>query len=199
MKSWQGVYSSGAFSIATNEPSKLVVRYADKILPDNRVLDLGCGSGRNAIFLASRGHPTDAIDSTDLAWTGSLPHELKDKICFRQQDLDDLHSLGRQYGAILMMRLLQYLTPQTVTKLFGLIGDSLTPGGLVVASYSTTGNLRVAKLGIDTYTHSPQLIRKLCRDNSLEMISCKSFGTVSQHVPYHSAIEVCEFVARKAR
>ena len=34
---------------------------------DLRVLDLGCGEGKNAAFLASRGALVEAIDSSELA------------------------------------------------------------------------------------------------------------------------------------
>ena len=36
-------------------------------LPPSRVLDLGCGQGRNAIWLAARGHEVTGVDVSDVA------------------------------------------------------------------------------------------------------------------------------------
>ncbi len=38
-------------------------------MPPGRVLDLGCGQGRNAIWLASRGHTVTGVDQSDVAVT----------------------------------------------------------------------------------------------------------------------------------
>jgi SAM-dependent methyltransferase len=43
-------------------PSPWVVRYAHLIPAKGAVLDLACGGGRNARFLAARGHPVVALD-----------------------------------------------------------------------------------------------------------------------------------------
>ena len=45
-----------------NEPSDWVVRWAHLIPPGGRVLDLACGHGRHARYLASRGHAVLACD-----------------------------------------------------------------------------------------------------------------------------------------
>jgi SAM-dependent methyltransferase len=42
--------------------SPWVARWADLIPAGGRVLDLACGSGRHAAFLAGRGHPVSAVD-----------------------------------------------------------------------------------------------------------------------------------------
>ncbi|MFZ5482787.1 MAG: class I SAM-dependent methyltransferase [Pseudomonadota bacterium] len=39
-----------------------VMRWADLIPARGRVLDVACGTGRHATFLAGRGHPVDAVD-----------------------------------------------------------------------------------------------------------------------------------------
>jgi SAM-dependent methyltransferase len=50
-------------------PSKALLQY-DRLLPFESirsVLDVGCGNGRNAIYLASKGCQVDAIDSSPIA------------------------------------------------------------------------------------------------------------------------------------
>src|SRR5450830_971774 len=48
-------------------PSPWVTKHAALIKSGGRVLDLACGSGRNAIWLAQQGYQVDAIDRDALA------------------------------------------------------------------------------------------------------------------------------------
>ena len=43
-------------------PSAWVVRWADRIAPGGRVLDVASGTGRHARWFAARGHGVDAVD-----------------------------------------------------------------------------------------------------------------------------------------
>ncbi|MDB5811680.1 MAG: SAM-dependent methyltransferase [Betaproteobacteria bacterium] len=43
-------------------PSTWVERFAGRIEPGGRILDVACGHGRHARWLAARGHPVEAVD-----------------------------------------------------------------------------------------------------------------------------------------
>lgn len=58
---WDERYRRGEH--ATTEPSKLLVRVASSLTP-GRALDIACGAGRHAIYLASRGWEVTAVDSS---------------------------------------------------------------------------------------------------------------------------------------
>jgi len=58
---WDERYRRGEH--ATEEPSKLLVRAAENLQP-GRALDIACGAGRHALFLAERGWHVTAIDSS---------------------------------------------------------------------------------------------------------------------------------------
>jgi len=43
-------------------PSAWIVRWAERVPPRGRVLDVACGNGRHARYFAARGHPVEAVD-----------------------------------------------------------------------------------------------------------------------------------------
>lgn len=56
---------------ATRAPMAWVERWAGLIPSRGRVLDVACGGGRHAVFLAGLGHPVDAVDR-DLSLSESV-------------------------------------------------------------------------------------------------------------------------------
>ena len=57
---WDARYAEGAYSGRTH-PSNFLREYADQWTP-GKALDLACGAGRNALFLARLGWSVDAVD-----------------------------------------------------------------------------------------------------------------------------------------
>jgi tellurite methyltransferase len=47
------------------EPSKEIIELADKMPKNSIVLDIGCGDGRNTLFLAQKGFKVDAFDISE--------------------------------------------------------------------------------------------------------------------------------------
>ena len=64
MPGWDKRYRSGEHT--NDAPHPLVVEYAGKLAP-GRALDLACGAGRHALYLAERGWQVTAVDSSQVA------------------------------------------------------------------------------------------------------------------------------------
>lgn len=62
---WDQRYSAGAYN-QRRYPCALLADFLPR-LPRGRALDLGCGTGRNALFLAAAGYEVDAIDISSVA------------------------------------------------------------------------------------------------------------------------------------
>src|SRR5690606_17130481 len=103
-----------------------------------QVLDVGCGRGRNALYLARNGAQVDAWDANpesleklrDLAEKEGLTN-----IRARQVDLNSLAFTG-QYDFVLSTVVLMFLQPDAVPELLAQMRDATVPGGhhLVVAA-----------------------------------------------------------------
>ena len=65
---WEQAWNDKKFEIRTLIPSILVSKYAEKLQLGDRVLDIGCGNGRNSIFLAENGCEVECFDVMDLKW-----------------------------------------------------------------------------------------------------------------------------------
>ena len=66
---WNARYLAGAYEARTH-PSALLAHWAGRLQvvgPAPRAVDLACGSGRNALFLARRGWHVDAVDISPVA------------------------------------------------------------------------------------------------------------------------------------
>src|SRR5262245_32675815 len=58
---WENAYQLPIGS-AFGKPSAEIIALADSLPRNSSVLDLGCGEGRNALFLAERGFDVTAVD-----------------------------------------------------------------------------------------------------------------------------------------
>ena len=88
-----------------------------------RALDLACGTGRNACFLAAQGFAVDAVDISEVGLRRFVcrPEGIR-RIC---QDLATFVIAPRRYAIIVNTRFLQ-------RSLFAAIQEGLQPGGMLI-------------------------------------------------------------------
>ena len=128
-----GPWEAGSSRGALWEPTPVVRQWAERI-PPGPVLDLGCGSGRDAVFLAMRGHVVTAIDRLPdaLETAGRLAERHGTAVRTLCLDLrrampplaeEPGATAGLGYAAVLMIRFLQ-------RDLFAWIAGALRVDGL---------------------------------------------------------------------
>jgi len=96
------------------------------LLTGGRALDLACGMGRDALFLAAQGYVVDAIDVSGVALERARAEAARRNLSvqFVQADLDTYSILPQRYDVIVDFYFLdRRLVPQ--------IRAGLKPGGLV--------------------------------------------------------------------
>ena len=122
---WDGRYADGAYA-ERQHPSALLENWAEKISP-GRALDVACGAGRNALWLAERGFSVDALDisSVGLARLGETAAARELEIKLIEHDLDEPLQVAEQYQLILMIRYVNL-------PLLGQLERLLAPGGWLI-------------------------------------------------------------------
>jgi SAM-dependent methyltransferase len=102
----------------------------------HRILDIGSGTGRNALALARRGHPVDVVEMTATfasmirsdAQRESLDVRVINRDVFTATD-----DLRRDYQLILLSEVVSdFRTTQQLRNLFELAAQCLAPGGRLV-------------------------------------------------------------------
>ncbi|WP_226679875.1 class I SAM-dependent methyltransferase [Sutcliffiella horikoshii] len=94
-------------------PDENLVSYLEEGLLPKRVLEIGCGPGRNAIYLAKMGCTVDAIDISENALTWARERALSEKvdINFRQVSLFEYEFEPNSYDFVYDSGMFHHLAP----------------------------------------------------------------------------------------
>ena len=135
---WNERYAQG-FEPFPDAPAEWLVEHRDLLTGGGRALDVACGDGRNALYLAQLGYAVDAIDASDVA-IETLRTAVAQRglaITPRVVDLEREPLPPGPYDAIVTLNFLQ-------RDLFGALQDALAPGGLLI--YETLSQAHVDEL-----------------------------------------------------
>jgi len=152
-------------------PASELMQYAAQLKPRARVLDAGCGEGRNAIFLAEQGHIVDAFSISAAGIAGAKRRAAEQRLDIRFW-LEDMSGFGfrREYDAVLsydtlhmpekagrdsFLRLAREHTKPGGLHFVGVFTNRLMPGTRAFAkSLFTVGELPAQYVGWDILYHA---------------------------------------------
>lgn len=132
-REWDERYSDAGYvwGASANE----VVMELTTSLPRGRAVDIGCGEGRNAVFLANRGWLVEGIDFSPVALDKAAelarnsPRAVIDRLTWTRADLTTA-----DFGSGLDLVLIVYihLPPDQRRELLRRAQDALAPGGALL-------------------------------------------------------------------
>ena len=144
---WESFYANGKRNppFLTDSPDENLVRYFEQgNLEPGNAIDLGCGTGRNAVYLANIGCRVDAIDLSETAIR-------KGRLLARQSEVDvnftvgsifDLALPNNQYDLAYDAGLLHHLQPHQRPYYLQKIQAVLKPDGLFgMTCFDTAGGV----------------------------------------------------------
>lgn len=123
--------SSGISSWDIARPQPAIVRLAQSGEIVGTVLDVGCGTGENALYLSSLGHEVTAIDTAqeaiDKARRKSLERRLR--VNFRLVDALAVPCLGLTFDTVIDSGLFHVFSDEERVEYANNLGAVLMPGG----------------------------------------------------------------------
>ncbi|MGK5733682.1 class I SAM-dependent methyltransferase [Streptomyces sp. URMC 124] len=177
---WDGFYEDRSRPVPffVDKPDENLLSYLDRgqITP-GRALDLGCGPGRNAVHLASRGFEVDAVDLSPaaIAWAEERAREAGAEVRFRCGDAFDLvgEELDGPYDLIYDSGCFHHLPPHRRISYLALLDRALAPGGRFALTCFAAGEMGSEVPDADLYrqarlhgglAYSPESLRGIFRD-----------------------------------
>lgn len=131
---WDNFYSDRDRKIPflENLPDENLVEYfeTEKISSGN-VLELGCGPGRNALYLAGNGFFVDAVDQSEegLNWAKERAIEQNFQVNFINKNIFDLNIDEGTYDLVYDSGCFHHIPPHRRMNYIDLVMKALKPGG----------------------------------------------------------------------
>ncbi|QWG34391.1 class I SAM-dependent methyltransferase [Bacillus mycoides] len=131
---WDDFYSNREKEIPffTNKPDENLVSYfAKKLLNSGKVLELGCGPGRNAIYFAENGCLVDAVDLSkeSIHWATERAKEKNVNVNFIHDNIFDLQIEEGTYDIVYDSGCFHHIAPHRRMSYINLVKKALKPGG----------------------------------------------------------------------
>jgi SAM-dependent methyltransferase len=115
-----------------NSPDESLVSYFErKIFNPGKVLELGCGPGRNAIYFAENGCAIDAVDVSQetLKWAEERAIEKKVSVNFINENIFDLEIEEGAYDIVYDSGCFHHIAPHRRMSYINLVKKALKPNG----------------------------------------------------------------------
>lgn len=113
-------------------PDESLARWVDEgLVRPGRAVELGCGNGRNAIFLARRGFSVEGVDYSQIAidWARERASEAGVNVLLRRQSVFDLELKTGSYDLVYDSGCFHHIPPHRRRSYVELVTNALKPGG----------------------------------------------------------------------
>jgi tellurite methyltransferase len=153
---WDERYRSGAYEDRTH-PTELLAEWVPR-LPRGRALDVACGAGRNALFLAAHGYSVDALDISAVGLARARDDAERrglevNWICGDLEETADEALPHGPYDVIVWVRFVNHaLLPRLAAR--------LAPGGHLLCEQHLVSSAEVAGPRNPAFRYEPEQLRR---------------------------------------
>jgi len=194
---WDERYAQSGYAYGT-EPNDFLAEVAPAI-PEGPVLSLADGEGRNAVFLAARGHAVTAVDASPigLSKAGRLAAERGVRVETRLADLEAGFELGTARWAGIVS-IWCHLPRPAREELHAQVARALLPGGVFILEAYTPRQLRYGTGGPSSAALLPALddLRAELKELELE-IAREVVREVQEGRMHHGESAVVQLLGRR--
>ena len=159
-RKWDARYREGAYETRSH-PSAFLEQSAERLPRRGRALDLACGAGRNAIFLARRGLEVDAVDISSVALKRARRNAGNLTINWLEADLEDGFAPTCGYDVIVNIRYVQLELVRTLVP-------ALRPGGVLVVEQHLLSDEVVTGPKNPAFRVAPGTLSRIATDLDVE-------------------------------
>ncbi|MDN5383025.1 MULTISPECIES: class I SAM-dependent methyltransferase [Streptomyces] len=177
---WDGFYADRSRPVPffAVKPDENLAEWVERgTVTGRRALDLGCGPGRNALYLAARGFEVDAVDlsARAVAWARERAHEAGVDVRFVHGDAfgDAGAQLTGPYDLVHDSGCFHHLPPHRRISYLALLDRVLAPGGHLVLTCFAAGSMGCELSDAELYrdgrlhgglAYTPESLRRIFAD-----------------------------------
>lgn len=158
--------------------------------PGCKLLDLGCGSGRDSAYFSSLGFQVTAIDGSEELCKRVRENYLIDALCISFEDI----SFAAEFDAVWACASLLHVKKADMPKVMSKVSAALKPGGVLYASFKYGSEERVCNgRFFNDYTQN-DLDTLLTSENQLSLLE---YWITEDVRPERSGERWLNFIAKK--
>ncbi len=185
-------YAKTKGSYWTLKPGERLIYFEKLLKRKSKVLDLGCGTGRLALYLSSKGHKVTAMDIAETGISKLNKYAKKSKLSINTfvGDLED-YKITEDYDVICALFSIHFLPKMKVYKLIKNMQEKTRKNG-----YNFVGVFRKGRGNNNKYQFSNGELSSMYSD--WKIINYKEFSKSERHGkgPIHSH-EISNLISQK--
>ena len=156
-------FIEGTQNADMSEQYRFFLKY---LTPGCKLLDLGCGSGRDSAYFSSLGFEVTAVDGSEELCKRVIANYGIDAICISFEDI----SFTAEFDAVWACASLLHVKKADIPNVFDKVSAALIPGGILYASFKYGSEERVVNgRFFNDYTEN-DLDTLLTSDNQLSLL-----------------------------
>ena len=196
---WNERFDKEEFIFGKEPNEYLVQKTAQYLKPNDSVLCIADGEGRNGVWLAKQGMRVTGFDVSDIALAKANQFANDNQVCIQYSlcDTDGFHWQESSYDAVVGI-FIQFADPEMRTRIFKQVHQTLKPGGLFILQGYTPKQLEYKTGGPSLIEHlyTEEMIRKL--SGGFEILDLECYEKELSEGPRHTGMSaLLGMVAKK--